>query len=85
MISRVDSSQLLEFLLLHGWDYKRLPASLRVVHPRQLQRIRNLMTLPTHATNTDHVRMALLEVDPPRSAKAQKRRRYFPTGGVPEA
>ena len=72
MSARVDMHSLIHFLLEHGWDYTKLPPTLRHIPRRTLQRAWQKRSLPTYATNTDHVALALLEVDPPPAAKRQR-------------
>lgn len=72
MSARVDMHSLIHFLLQHGWDYTKLPPTLRDVPRRTLQRAWHKRTLPTYAAHTNHVALALLEVDPPPFAKRQK-------------
>ena len=72
MSSCVDMHSLLHFLLQHGWDYTKLPPTLRHIPRRTLQRAWHERTQPVYATHTDHVALALLEVDPPPAAKRQR-------------
>ena len=72
MSTRVDMSVLIHFLLQNGWDYTQLPRALQSVSRRELQRAWHKRVHPTHAVNTDHVALAILEADPP--TKRQKKR-----------
>ena len=65
----VDMNLLTVWLLMHGWDYTKLPQKLTVHSRRTLQRAWHKRSLPTCADNTHHVALALLEVDPPRWKK----------------
>ena len=73
MSARVDMHSLLHVLLQHGWDYTKLPPTLRHVPRRTLQRAWQKRSLATYATSTDHVALAMLEVDPPSTAKRLRR------------
>ena len=63
---------LVRWLLEHGWDYDALPSELRVYSRRSIQRAWNGRKTPHVASNTTHVRMALLEVDPPQHMRASR-------------
>ena len=70
--TKVVMEFLIEWLLMHGWDYTKLPEILTHYSHRTLQRAWHKRSLPTEALNTHHVSLALLEVDPPRFVKRHR-------------
>ena len=61
-MTTVPTSDLLAFLVEHGWNTKALPVTLRPFTTRQLQRawMRIRANIPDVARTSDHVRIALL-------------------------